>query len=55
VHRATRTDRQHRVTVGPFASQHEPTAVSISDLQSRHTAVASVPSGVVGVQVSNTP
>lgn len=42
-------------TIGPFAGQPEPTAVSISDLQSRHTAVASVPSGVIGVQVSSTP
>jgi anti-sigma factor RsiW len=42
-------------TLGPFASESEPTAVSISDLQSRHTAVASFPSGAIGVQVSTTP
>jgi len=42
-------------TVGPFASETEPTAVSISELQSRHAAVASVPSGGFGVQVSSSP
>ena len=42
-------------TLGPFASESQPTAVSISDLQSRHTAVASFPSGAIGVQVSTTP
>ncbi len=42
-------------TVGPFASETEPTAVSISELQSRHAAVASVASGGVGVQVSSSP
>jgi anti-sigma factor RsiW len=42
-------------TLGPFASEPEPTAVSISDLQSRHTAVASFPSGAISVQVSNAP
>jgi anti-sigma factor RsiW len=42
-------------TLGPFASEPEPTAVSISDLQSRHTAVASVPSGAIAVQVSASP
>jgi anti-sigma factor RsiW len=43
------------VTLGPFASDPSPTAVSISDLQSRHTAVASFPTGAIGVQVSNAP
>ena len=42
-------------TLGPFASGPEPSSVSISDLQSRHTAVASFPSGAIGVQVSNAP
>ena len=42
-------------TVGPLAAETEPTAVSIVDLQSRHTAVASVPSSGIGVQVSNAP
>ncbi len=42
-------------TVGPFAAEAEPTAVSIVELQSRHAAVASVSSGGVGVQVSNAP
>jgi hypothetical protein len=42
-------------TLGPFASDPQPTAVSISDLQSRHTAVASFPSGAIGIQVSNAP
>jgi len=42
-------------TLGPFAGEPEPAAVSISDLQSRHTAVASFPSGAIGVQVSNAP
>lgn len=42
-------------TVGPLASEQTPTAVSIGDLQSRHTAVASVSSGAVAVQVSATP
>jgi anti-sigma factor RsiW len=42
-------------TLGPFASEPAPSSVSISDLQSRHTAVASFPSGAIGVQVSNAP
>ena len=42
-------------TLGPFASEADSTAVSISDLQSRHTAVASVSSGGFGVQVSGAP
>lgn len=42
-------------TVGPLASEQTPTAVSIGDLQSRHTAVASASSGAVAVQVSATP
>jgi anti-sigma factor RsiW len=42
-------------TLGPFASEPDPTAVSISDLQSRHTAVASVSSSGLGVQVSGAP
>jgi anti-sigma factor RsiW len=42
-------------TVGPLASEQSPTAVSIGDLQSRHTAVASVSPGAVAVQVSATP
>ena len=42
-------------TLGPFASEPDPTAVSISDLQSRHTAVASVSSNGFGVQVSGAP
>lgn len=42
-------------TIGPFAQDQEPTAVSISDLQSRHTAIASVPSNGVAVQVSSSP
>lgn len=42
-------------TVGPLASEQEPTSVSIGDLQSRHTAVASVSSGAIAVQVSATP
>ena len=42
-------------TLGPFASEQEPIAVTIGDLQSRHTAVASVSSGAVAVQVSATP
>jgi anti-sigma factor RsiW len=42
-------------TLGPFASEPEPSSVSISDLQSRHTAVASFPSGTIGVQASNAP
>ena len=31
----------------------EPTSIDLADLESRHTAVASVPGGVTGVQVSN--
>jgi anti-sigma factor RsiW len=42
-------------TFGPFTSEPEPTAVSISDLQSRHTAVASVSSTPLGIQVSSSP
>ena len=42
-------------TVGPFATEVEPTAVSIVDLQSRHAAVASVPASAIGVQVSSSP
>ncbi|RLE12620.1 MAG: hypothetical protein DRJ28_08760 [Actinobacteria bacterium] len=42
-------------TVGPFATETEPAAVSIVDLQSRHTAVASVPSSGIGVQISSSP
>lgn len=42
-------------TVGPFATETEPVAVSIADLQYRHTAVASVPSSGIGVQISNAP
>ncbi len=42
-------------TLGPLSSEPEPTAISISDLQSRHTAVASVPSTGTGVQVLSTP
>ncbi len=42
-------------TIGPFSSEPEATAVSITDLQSRHTAVASVPSSGVGVQIGNAP
>ncbi len=33
-------------SVGPFASSTEPSAVTISDLDARHAAVASVPTGV---------
>ncbi|MFV1971817.1 MAG: anti-sigma factor [Acidimicrobiia bacterium] len=42
-------------TIGPFATETETTAVSIAELQSRHAAIASVPSSAVGVQASNTP
>lgn len=42
-------------TIGPFSSAPEPTSISISDLQSRHTAVASLPSSGVAVQVTNSP
>ncbi len=42
-------------TLGPFSSEPEPTAVSITDLQSRHTAIASVPSTGTAVQVVNSP
>lgn len=42
-------------TLGPFSGSPEPTAVSISDLQSRHTAIASVPSTGSAVQVVNGP
>ena len=42
-------------TLGPFSSEPEPTAVSITDLQSRHTAIASVPSNGTAVQVVNSP
>lgn len=42
-------------SLGPFSSDPEPTAVSIVDLQSRHTAIASVPSSGFGIQVSNAP
>jgi len=41
--------------IGPFSGGPEPTAVSISDLQNRHTAVASAPSSGFGVQVANAP
>jgi len=36
--------------IGPFVSTSEPTAITISDLDARHAAVAFVPSGI---QVSN--
>jgi hypothetical protein len=42
-------------TVGPFATETDPAAVSIADLQYRHAAVASVPSSGIGVQISNAP
>jgi len=42
-------------TIGPFSSEPEPSAVSIVDLQSRHTAIASVPSTGTAVQVVNSP
>ena len=42
-------------TIGPLSSESEPDSISIADLQSRHVAVASVPSGAVGVKVSSTP
>ncbi len=42
-------------TLGPFTGNPEPSSVSISDLQSRHTAVASFPSGAIGIQVSDAP
>ncbi|MEN8041998.1 MAG: zf-HC2 domain-containing protein [Actinomycetota bacterium] len=42
-------------TVGPLAGEPEPTAVSISDLQFRHTAVDSTASTGIAVQVASTP
>jgi anti-sigma factor RsiW len=42
-------------TIGPLSSETEPSAVSISDLQSRHTAIASVPPTGTAVQVVNSP
>lgn len=42
-------------TLGPFASESEPVAVSITDLQFRHTAIASVPSSGFAVRVTNAP
>lgn len=42
-------------TLGPFASVPEPTSVSINDLESRHSAIASVSSGGSAVQVVNSP
>lgn len=41
--------------IGPFSGGSEPTAVSIADLQNRHTAVASAPSSGFGVQIGNAP
>lgn len=42
-------------TIGPLSSGPEPTSISINDLQSRHTAIASVPPGGIAVQVTNSP
>lgn len=42
-------------TVGPFSGGPEPASISINDLQSRHTAIASVPSSGVAVQATNSP
>ena len=42
-------------TLGPFSSEPEPSTVNITDLQSRHTAIASVPSSGTAVQVVNSP
>ncbi len=42
-------------TIGPLSSEPEPSAVSISDLQSRHTAIASSPSTGTAVQIVNSP